>query len=146
VVRSNWSTGSGYDGTISLLALPDRPTAIFCQNDRMAIGCYEALKEQGLRIPRDTSVIGFDDEEISRQLHPQLSALVLPHRAMGSWTVTQVGGAAKPDAALRPVTRLECQLIPGNSDDLPVANLASNGSRQWHGHSGRDVGRRGFRL
>ena len=124
VVRGNWSASSGYDGTLSLLALPDRPTAIFCQNDRMAIGCYEALKEQGLRVPRDMSVIGFDDEEISRQLHPQLSTLVLPHRAMGAWTVKQLGQMVHPGSVVHPVTRLECPLIPRDSVEQQfIANL-----------------------
>ncbi len=41
-----------YDATMKLMALEEPPTAIFCQNDRMAIGCYEALKEMRLRIPR----------------------------------------------------------------------------------------------
>jgi len=115
VVQGNWSASSGYNGALSLLALPDRPTAIFCQNDRMAIGCYEALKEQGLRIPGDMSGIGFADADISRQLHPQLSTLVLPHRAMGAWTVRQLGQSAPTGAAPSPVTRLECPLVPRGS-------------------------------
>ncbi|MGL4238378.1 LacI family DNA-binding transcriptional regulator [Tabrizicola sp.] len=87
VVQGNWSPSAGYDCTRRLLALPNRPTAIFCQNDRMAIGCYEALKEAGLRIPDDISVIGYDDEEIARHLYPQLTTVVLPHRAMAHWAV-----------------------------------------------------------
>ena len=51
VVEGDWSASAGYAATEKLLALKDRPTAIFCQNDRTAIGCYEALKEAGLRIP-----------------------------------------------------------------------------------------------
>jgi len=128
VVRGNWSASSGYNGTLSLLALPERPTAIFCQNDRMAIGCYEALKEQGLRIPRDMSVIGFDDEEISRQLHPQLSTLVLPHRAMGAWTVRQLGKPAQPDAIPHSVIRLECPLIPRDSVEPFRSNPTGTGA------------------
>jgi len=120
-VRGHWSASSGYDGTLGLLALPDRPTAIFCQNDRMAIGCYEALKEQGLRVPQDMSVIGFDDEKISRQLHPQLTTLVLPHRAMRAWTVKQLGQIVPPLPEVYPVTRLECPLNPRDSVDRPLA-------------------------
>ncbi|WP_163366568.1 substrate-binding domain-containing protein, partial [Klebsiella aerogenes] len=70
VIEGDWSASAGYKATKTLLALKDRPTAIFCQNDRTAIGCYEALKEAGIRIPVDISVIGYDDEEISRHLHP----------------------------------------------------------------------------
>ena len=51
VVEGDWSASAGYQGTCKLLALKDRPTAIFCQNDRTAIGCFEALKEAGLLDP-----------------------------------------------------------------------------------------------
>ncbi len=115
VRRGNWSPSSGYDGTQALLALPEPPTAIFCQNDRMAVGCYEALKEAGLHIPQDMSVVGFDDEEISRHLHPRLTTLILPHRAMGGWAAkrlaTGAGGAARVE--------LECTLVTRSSVAVP---------------------------
>ncbi len=115
VVKGNWTASSGYYGTQRLLALPDRPSAIFCQNDRMAIGCYEALKEAGLRIPHEMSIIGYDDEEISRHLHPPLSTLILPHRAMGVWAVERLGQEAGQSKATFPTTRLECALIARDS-------------------------------
>ena len=108
VVEGNWSASTGYAGTRALLALPDPPSAIFCQNDRMAIGAYEALKEAGLRIPEDVSVVGYDDEEIARHLHPQLTTVILPHRAMGAWAAErcrEVGGG--PHAPVR----LDCPLV-----------------------------------
>ncbi len=119
IVRGNWTASSGYEGTRRLLALHDRPTAIFCQNDRMAIGCYEALKETGLRIPQDISVIGYDDEEIARHLHPPLTTLILPHRAMGAWAIERLerdsgGGAARTRSGI-PVARLDCMLIARDS-------------------------------
>jgi LacI family transcriptional regulator len=90
VLQGNWSPSSGFENTRKLISLAKRPTAIFCQNDRMAIGCYEALKEAGLRIPEEMSVVGYDDEEISRHLSPQLSTVVLPHRAMGHLAVKRL--------------------------------------------------------
>lgn len=86
----DWSPSAGYEATRQLLSLSDRPTAIFSQNDRMAIGCYEAIKEAGLRIPHDISVVGYDDEEIARHLFPQLTTVVLPHRAMGRFAIQLV--------------------------------------------------------
>jgi LacI family transcriptional regulator len=65
------------------MALPSPPTAIFCANDMMAVGCYDALRELGLRIPQDVAVVGYDDREIARHMHPPLSTVVLPHYAMG---------------------------------------------------------------
>ncbi|MGL6210793.1 MAG: substrate-binding domain-containing protein, partial [Paracoccaceae bacterium] len=114
-VEGNWSASSGYDATRKLLSLADRPTAIFCQNDRMAIGCYEALKEAGLVIPDDMSVIGYDDEEISRHLHPQLTTLVLPQRAMGVWAVDQLSRQPANGPRKHAVAKLEGQLIERQS-------------------------------
>jgi LacI family transcriptional regulator len=87
VREGNWQPSAGYDQTNALMDLPRPPTAIFCSNDRMAVGCYEALKERRLSIPGDVSVIGYDDEEVARHLSPQLTTLVLPHREMGRWVV-----------------------------------------------------------
>src|SRR6185437_9135252 len=103
VMPGNWSASAGYEATVKLLALKRRPTAIFCQNDRMAIGCYEALKEAGLSIPGDISVVGYDDEEISRHLHPRLTTSILPHRAMGQWAVEQLVTAREGEAPIHPV-------------------------------------------
>lgn len=105
VVHGDWSPSAGHEGARRLLALADRPTAIFCQNDRTAIGCYEAIKEAGLRIPDDVSVVGYDDEEVSRHLFPQLTTVVLPHRMMGQWAVEAL---SRP----RPGThRMDCPLV-----------------------------------
>lgn len=109
VIEGDWSASAGHEATVKLLALKERPTAIFCQNDRMAIGCYEALKEAGLSIPDDISVVGYDDEEISRHLHPQLTTVILPHRQMGQWAVKAIG--ARKAARPVPVTQLQCSLV-----------------------------------
>ncbi len=115
VVEGNWSASSGYEATRKLLSLANRPTAIFCQNDRMAIGCYEALKEAGLSIPDEISVIGYDDEEISRHLHPQLSTIVLPQRAMGVWAAESLSSRATGEIQKHPIVKLEGQLIERQS-------------------------------
>ncbi len=121
VVEGDWSASAGFRGTEQLLDLPSPPTAIFCQNDRMAIGCYEALKGRGLSIPDDISVIGFDDEEIARHLYPPLTSLVLPHRAMGRWTIEQFLYGADQFDGMFPVTKLECQLVERDSIAPPTA-------------------------
>ncbi|MFI6674121.1 LacI family DNA-binding transcriptional regulator [Kribbella sp. NPDC050470] len=76
----------GYRATSQLLQLRNRPTAVFCFNDRMAMGAYRAAAELGLRIPDDLSVIGYDDQEnIADGLHPELTTVALPHADMGRW-------------------------------------------------------------
>lgn len=93
----NWQPNSGYRETKALMALPAPPSAIFCANDLMAVGCYEALRELGLRIPDDVAVIGYDDREIAQHLHPALTTVLLPHYEMGAiaaeWLIE---GAARP--------------------------------------------------
>ena len=98
VAEGNWLPSAGYEHTRALMSLPNPPTAIFCANDRMAVGCYEALKELGLRIPDDVSVIGYDDDEVARHLSPQLTTLVLPHRLMGRWAIDQALSPLDPAA------------------------------------------------
>lgn len=112
VLPGDWSTSSGFRATQALLSQPQPPTAIFCQNDRMAVGAYEALKESGLKIPTDMSVVGYDDDEISRHLFPPLTTLVLPHRAMGLFVVEQHLEGRHQGG---PRTKLECELVDRQS-------------------------------
>jgi len=83
--------GAGFEAARQLLDQPraTRPTALFCFNDRMAMGVYQAVTELGLRIPDDLSVVGFDNQElIAANLRPGLTTVALPHYAMGQWAVT----------------------------------------------------------
>ncbi|MDO3433832.1 LacI family DNA-binding transcriptional regulator [Rhizobium sp. CBN3] len=120
VVEGDWSAGAGYAATMQLLALQEPPTAIFCQNDRTAVGCYEALKDAGLRIPQDMSVVGYDDEEISRHLVPALTTSVLPHLAMGQWAIEHLNLQTMPGKRY-PITKLECSLVNRHSVAAPRA-------------------------
>ena len=96
VVEGNWTPTSGFEATRKLLSLREPPTAIFCQNDKMAMGCFNAIGEAGLRIPGDISVVGYDDDELSRHLRPQLTTLELPHRPMGAWAIEQLARKTRP--------------------------------------------------
>ncbi|WP_245300473.1 LacI family DNA-binding transcriptional regulator [Rhizobium sp. YK2] len=120
VIEGDWSASAGYAGTMKLLSLPERPTAIFCQNDRTAIGCYEALKEAGLHIPEDMSVMGYDDEDICRHLVPPLTTSVLPHMAMGQWAIEHLETAVLPRERRYQITKLECSLVRRASVAAPA--------------------------
>jgi LacI family transcriptional regulator len=85
------TTQLGYEGALELLSRPDRPTAVFCFNDRMAMGVYRAAAELGLSIPHDLSVVSYDDQElIAPALHPGLTSAALPHYEMGRWAVAEL--------------------------------------------------------
>ncbi|MFA3918718.1 LacI family DNA-binding transcriptional regulator [Ruegeria hyattellae] len=118
VVEGNWLPSAGYAATQKLMGLSNPPTGIFCQNDRMAIGCYEALKELGLAIPEDVSVIGFDDDETARHLSPPLTSMILPTRAMGRWVIEQLFHGPTGDQR-HPLVKLECELVERDSITQP---------------------------
>lgn len=78
----------GYTTTKLILQQEDPPTAIFCFNDRMAMGAYGAIQSLGLAIPDDVAVIGFDNQQlIAGELYPGLTTMALPHYEMGQWAV-----------------------------------------------------------
>ena len=79
----DWLPLTGYQHAIELLSRPDRPTALFCANDKMAAGALAAAAELNLRVPEDVSILGYDDEELSRYTNPPLSTVVLPNYEMG---------------------------------------------------------------
>jgi len=88
VRTGDWWQESGTRHTGDLLAIPKPPTAIFCGNDWMAMGAYDAIREAGLRIPDDVAVVGFDNRvEIADHMRPRLSTVALPYYEMGSRAV-----------------------------------------------------------
>lgn len=81
---SEATTPSAREAAMGFLAQADRPSAIFCFNDQMAMGVYQAAQRLGLRVPEDVSIIGVDDLEIiAAALDPALSTVALPHYEMG---------------------------------------------------------------
>ncbi|THD48813.1 MAG: LacI family DNA-binding transcriptional regulator [Bradyrhizobium sp.] len=111
VRQGNWQPLSGYEATRELMALADPPTAIFCGNDLMAVGCYDALRELGLRIPDDIAVMGYDDREIAQHIHPRLSTVLLPHFEMGAIAADQLIGAATGSINRPLQIRVECPTV-----------------------------------
>jgi LacI family transcriptional regulator len=97
----------------------DPPTAIFCFNDHMAMGVYDALRNLNLAIPNDVAVIGFDNQElIAPNLYPSLTTMALPHYEMGKWAVeTLLSLINKPDMREETAVqhKMHCPLIERNS-------------------------------
>ncbi len=115
----NWEPPTGYEHTAALMALDDPPTAIFVSNDMMAIGCYEALKERGFGIPRDVSVVGYDDREVAQFMRPPLTTVVLPHFEMGiQAAATLIDGQVRSEGR-QPQIKVECPLVDRESVGPP---------------------------
>jgi LacI family transcriptional regulator len=115
VLPGNWEPPTGYRHTLALMDLPDPPTAIFLSNDMMAVGAYDALKERGLRIPEDVSVVGYDDREIAQFMRPALTTVVLPHFEMGLQAAEAlIDGQLRPEGR-QPQIKVECPLVDRDS-------------------------------
>jgi len=84
LLEGDWSSGSGYCATMSLMAAGELPTAIFAGNDRMAFGVLRALNSCGVQVPKDMSVVGFDNIEGSDCSIPPLTTITQSHSALGS--------------------------------------------------------------
>ena len=80
IFRGNYTFGSGVSGTDYFLSLEQRPTAIICANDSMALGAMSNLHQKGLKVPEDMSVVGFDDIDIASQVTPKLTTVRVPTR------------------------------------------------------------------
>jgi LacI family transcriptional regulator len=75
VIEGNYTIKSGYDAMKEILSLNEKPTAIFCSNDEMAIGAIKACNEHGVKIPDDLSLIGYDAIEMGLYTTPTLSTV-----------------------------------------------------------------------
>ena len=83
----DFTEAAGYSGALELLALTNRPTAIFAANDSMAIGVLSALRESGVAVPEEMAVAGFDDIPLARYMDPPLSSVHVPIHDLGARAV-----------------------------------------------------------
>jgi LacI family transcriptional regulator len=91
---------SGHRAAAALLALPERPTAIFASNDDMALGALAAAAEADLSVPGDLAIAGFDDSPVSRLSRPQLTTIRQPLVEMSTLaTKMLISGVARNSAA-----------------------------------------------
>jgi LacI family transcriptional regulator len=117
ICYGNWRPDTGYDSTMSLMSLPNPPTALFCGNDLMAVGAYHALAVLGKRIPQDVAVVGYDNQEqLAVYLKPPLSTVALPHYEIGRWAVKHLLQLIESDSNLPAVQeKITCPFISRES-------------------------------
>jgi LacI family transcriptional regulator, repressor for deo operon, udp, cdd, tsx, nupC, and nupG len=109
VMHGDFSIRSGAEAAAGLLALPDRPSAVFCFNDEMAMGVIATARQKGLRVPDDLSVVGFDDIRFAQCVDPPLTTIAQPMREIGEGTVRLLleilnGGQIAPVSVTLPHT------------------------------------------
>lgn len=115
------SAEAGRVAAEEVLRRPDRPTAVFCVSDRIAVGFYQAAARLGLEIPRDLSVVGFDNQaDVADSILPGLTTVQLPHRDLGVWAAKQAVRRAQGNAGEAPVQELiACPLVERASVAAP---------------------------
>jgi LacI family transcriptional regulator len=92
IVKGEFTEVSGFVQAKKLLALADRPTAIFAASDAMAFGAIDAISAAGLKVPDDISVIGFDDVIRAEFVHPKLTTLRQPLKEIAARAVSELVG------------------------------------------------------
>ena len=96
-IECPWDPEPTYDAVLEWLSRGNRPKGLICMNDRAAVGAYQALRDQGLNIPGDVSVVSFDGSTLASWLRPRAVSMVLPFRSMGALAVELLLGG--PDDA-----------------------------------------------
>ncbi|MBX3595009.1 LacI family DNA-binding transcriptional regulator [Sphingomonas sp.] len=82
IAQGDYTFESGMRAAERLLDLSPRPTAVFCSNDAMAAGVLHTARQRGLDVPRDLSIVGFDDTAIASYLWPPLTTVRWPIATM----------------------------------------------------------------
>jgi LacI family transcriptional regulator len=95
---------SGYEHAGALLGSARRPTAFLCANDRIAFGAYAALADAGLSVPRDASVVGFDDVPMASFVRPTLTTVAVPTYEIGQEAMRLLLAAFDEAADAEPAT------------------------------------------
>jgi len=126
IVNSPPSPDGMYQVASELLARADRPTGLFCFKDQIAAAVYHVAADRGLAIPRDVSVVGFDDGPfVEYAFRPGLTTIALPHYEMGSWAVeqlyAQLEARSRGEAPAVPRIRMPGALVRRGSVAAPPA-------------------------
>jgi len=127
VLRGDFSESSGYRAGIDLCERGERPDAIFAANDMMALGCLFALTEQGVGVPGDIALAGFDDIPIARFVTPPLTTVRVRIADLGRRAFERLDALiATGDDGARTTERLDCDLVVRQSSGLNDAASAAS--------------------
>lgn len=105
----NFQVDGGRDAANELLSLDDRPTAVFAGSDLQALGVIDAARAHGLRIPRDLSVVGYDDLQLAQWSSPALTTIHQPLMKMAEESA-----------------RLVLRMSEGELENIPRMDLATH--------------------
>ncbi len=109
--EATWQAEGGRLMAAKLLRLVERPTAIMCGSDVLAVGAISAAREAGLRVPDDVAITGFDDFEFSEHVDPPLTTVRVPAYEMGRVAAQMLIGALDGKPLESPHAVLESELV-----------------------------------
>ncbi|MDA7423527.1 LacI family DNA-binding transcriptional regulator [Thalassococcus lentus] len=122
IIRGDFSLRSGYEAADSIIAMDERPTAVFCASDQVALGLISRLTQAGIRVPQDISVVGFDDIEQAEYYNPRLTTIRQNRPQLGkSAAELMLNGLDDPSNPIEPghVHLLDVELVVRDSTAPP---------------------------
>ena len=111
VREGDFSSASGYRETCSVLALPERPTAIVAASDLMALAALQAIRDVGLEPATDVAIVGFDDLEAAALAHPPLTTIRQDRQELGTVAAERAIELIEDPEASPPATVLPVELV-----------------------------------
>ncbi|MGI5160605.1 LacI family DNA-binding transcriptional regulator [Microbispora sp. CA-102843] len=120
IVAADYTPAGGAAAMAALLAAPEPPTAVFVANVASAIGAMESVREAGLDIPRDVSMVAVHDLDLASYLAPPLTTVRMPLAELGRRGV-ELLGSLKPDDSVAEVLDGPIELIARRSTAPPVS-------------------------
>lgn len=127
-IPSNHTLEGGMAAMEKLLALPDRPTAVLCSNDMAAIGALRLLARNGIQVPTEMSLIGFDDIHLAEFVHPPLTTVRMSRLDLARAAVEslrfhiETPGKEPPRTVLEVATHLTVRQSTGYPRDVALAS------------------------
>jgi LacI family transcriptional regulator len=120
VLQGDFMQESGWRAGNQIVALTERPSAVFAANDMMAIGCLSALTDAGLQVPRDLSLAGFDDIPISRYVNPSLTSVRARITELGALALERLASCIEESTRSAPQRHtLRADVVPRTSTAAP---------------------------
>jgi LacI family transcriptional regulator len=116
IARGNYTFETGREAGLQLLDQADVPTAIFASNDVMAAGVVHVARERGLEVPRDISIVGFDDTAIAATIWPPLTTVRWPIRTMARSAARKL---IYPELAAKEQSLFPTEFVPRASTAAP---------------------------
>ncbi|WP_306462119.1 LacI family DNA-binding transcriptional regulator [Jeotgalibacillus sp. S-D1] len=120
ILEGDFSFESGYERMKGFLRLKDRPTALFAASDEMAMGAIKAAKAEGIAVPEELAVVGFDDIRFSSIFEPGITTVAQPAVEMGNTSMELLLKHIKDPAFKPELIMLESEMIIRESCGLKV--------------------------